>query len=402
MRRFFAALCLSAASALPAQSLGELAGVDAAQKPEQNKQAAAPQAAKKPNAAQENAAAGKASTQNEIAPEKFDDIFLKASNGDANAQLALGVFYARGIAPVSVDSAMALEWLGKSANQGNVAAMNYIGAIYGEGKLVKRDFEKAVYWRELAAEKGTAADKFALANAFIYGYMLPADANKALYWLEKAGDAGHVDAINQLISIYGNKGDKQNASKWKTRRSYAELKRAQDGDPAAMYEAYRKYIGGKGGFFKNVPKAVYWLVKSAEAGYAPAVDTLAMMHVRGRYVEKDFKKGVDMLAAIAKKDPSYAVKIANLYAEESPNKDLKKAAEWLDTAAPRLSGINKIHIIWRYWGGFGVEKDAKKASLYCAQMIEGEKGPIAEALKKLKADIEAGKAAPANFGDLYK
>ena len=211
----------------------------------------------------------------------------------------MGVFYARGIPPVSPDAATALEWLEKSAKQGNAAAMNYIGVIYGEGKLVKRDMPKAVYWRELAAQHGAAAEKFAVANSFIYGYMLPVDLNKALYWLEQAGEAGHIDAINQLISIYTNKGDKQSADKWKTRRTYAELKRAQDGDAAAMYEAYRKYIGGKGGLFKSMPKAVYWLARSAEAGYMPAVETLAMLHIRGRYVERDFKKGVEMLALVA-------------------------------------------------------------------------------------------------------
>ncbi len=371
-----------------AQSLGELAGAGVSL---ENKSSNAPSVEAK------NVAKNASASSDENAQEKFDTIFLKASQGDANAQLALGVLYARGVKPVSPNAQLALEWLEKSAKQGNVAAMNYIGVIYGDGKLIKQDFSKAIYWRELAAEKGSPADKFALANSFIYGYMLPANQEKALLWLQKAGEAGHMDAINQLVSIYSNRGDKQQAKHWKNQRSFAQISSARAGDASAMYEVYRKYISGKGGLSKSIPKGLYWLRKAANAGHILAMDTLAMMYVNGRYIERDFNKGIAMLEKLADRNPAYALKISALYSEDADNSDLSKAEQWLDTAAKNLGGVDKIRIIWKFWAGFGVKKNPQKAIAYCDEMLKSENEKnTKDIVEKIKADILANKDAPEN------
>ncbi len=391
-RIYFGLVFIFVSIALLGQSLGELAGAVSETKNIGQKEVVA---MPKQNQSSTKKVSG------EVSQEEFDSIFLRASQGDANAQLALGVLYARGVKPVSPNAELALQWLEKSAKQGNVAAMNYMGVIYGDGKLIKRDIQKAIYWRELAAEKGTAADKFALANSFIYGYMLPANQQKALYWLTKSGEAGHIDAINQLVSIYSNRGDKQQATYWKHQRSYAQIKAAQAGDVSAMYEVYRKYISGKGGLYKSVPKGIFWLEKAANAEHIQAMDTLAMMYINGRYVERDFKKGISILERIAEKNPSYAMKISTIYSEDLDNRDLQKAQQWLDIAAKNLGGINKIHLIWKLWAGAGVEKNLKKASAYCNEMITSPtEVNVKDFVAKMKRDIDSAKQAPKTFSEL--
>ncbi len=374
-----------------AQSLGELAGAGTSLEAKTSNTTSV-------EAKNTSVAKDASTTSNDDAQEKFDAIFLKASQGDANAQLALGALYARGVKPVSPNAQLALEWLEKSANQGNVAAMNYIGVIYGDGKLIKQDFSKAIHWRELAAEKGSPVDKFALANSFIYGYMLPANQDKAMYWLQKAGEAGHMDAINQLVSIYSNRGDKQQAKHWKNQRSFAQISAARAGDVSAMYEVYRKYISGKGGLSRSIPKGLYWLRKASDAGHILAIDTLAMMYVNGRYVERDFNKGIAMLEKLASKNPAYALKISTLYSEDVDNSDLAKAEQWLDVAAKNLGGLDKIRIIWKFWAGFGVKKNLQKAIAYCDEMLKSanEKN-TKDIVEKIKADILANKDAPENI-----
>ncbi|MBO5255022.1 MAG: sel1 repeat family protein [Opitutales bacterium] len=386
-----------------AQSLADLANTDATSKDDEVATKAKTTAKQ---VSTENRKQGSVPAKNiskEISQEEFDSIFLKASQGDSNSQLALGVLYARGVKPTNPNGELALEWLLKSAKQGNLAAMTYMGAIYSEGKLVKRDIQKAIYWRELAAEKGSAADKYALANAFIYGYMLPADKQKAFLWLTKAGEAGHIDAINQLISIYTNNGDKQNVKRWKTEKSYAQIKLAQSGNVVAMYEAYRLYVGGKGGVFRSIPKAIYWLKKASDAGHIHAVETLAMMYINGKYLAKDFSKGITMLEKLAEKDSNYAVKVSNLYGENGENQDLKKAGLWLDKASKKLTGIAKLHIVWKLWAGSGVVKDTKKASVYCDEIISTLKSDShKKIIQKIKSDIDSGKIAPEKYSDLFK
>ena len=386
-----------------AQSLADLANIDSTSKEESvaTKVKTTEKQVRTENSKQDYAPAKNISK--EITQEEFDSIFLKASQGDSNSQLALGVLYARGVNPVTPNGELALEWLMKSAKQGNVVAMTYIGAIYSEGKLVKRDIQNAIYWRELAAEKGSAADKYALANAFIYGYMLPANKQKALLWLTKAGEAGHIDAINQLISIYTNNGDKQNVKRWKTEKSYAQIKLAQAGNVAAMYEAYRLYVGGKGGVFRSIPKAIYWLKKASDAGHIQAIETLAMMYINGKYLAKDFSKGIVMLEKLAENNSNYAVKVSNLYGENSDNQDLKKAGFWLDKASRNLTGPAKLHLIWKLWAGSGVVKDTKKASVFCDEMISTLKSDShKKIIQKIKSDIDSGKSAPEKYSDLFK
>ena len=394
-----AAALLGASSAF-AQTLGDIANgggaSETAAKPAQS--AAAQNSAQNPAPVRQVASDEKNAAQNaEITPEKFDKIFADASSGDAVAQLTLGTMYARGIKPAVFDIKTAVSWLEKAASGGNVPAMNFLGAIYGDKKLGCLDYAKAVKWRETAAQKGSPEDKFALANSFIYGYMLPADREKALYWLTAAGEAGHLDACNQLISIYSNRNDAESVKYWKQRKSFAQLRTAQNGDPAAMFDIYRKYISGKGGFFKSVPKAIFWLKKSADAGYIPACDTLANLHISGRYVGRDLNAAAALLERLCAADANYALKLSALYS--TPDfADEVKAQKWLDYAAKHIGGINKIHLAWKLWAGAGVKKDAKKAAEICSDIIEKETGGLRSAAEKMKADIESGKPAPTQWG----
>ena len=386
MKNVFTILVLFVCGTCLAQTLGDIASGD------DKKSQQAPQANSQPQ---------KEKTQSE--QEKFDEIFLKASRGDATAQFMLGSIYIAGTPTVQANTELALEWLEKSAKQGNVSAMNTLGAIYGQGKFVKRDLSKAVYWRELAAEKGSATDKFMLANAYLFGYMLPVDNAKAGYWFTKSAEAGHIGAIEKMISVSSTRNDKQQRKYWQTQLSYAQIKEAEKGDVNLMYEVYKKYIGGKGGLYRSIPRAVYWLRRAAEGGHVMAINTLATMYINGKYVGKDFQKGISLLELLAKVDPIYAERISILYATNPENKDMQKSAQWLDIAASKMDGMSKMHLAWRLWRGAIFPKDTIKAIKYCDEILAKEKSEsVRRIVEKMKTQIHQGLEAPEDFGNLYK
>ena len=209
-----------------------------------------------------------------------------------------------------------------------------------------------------------------------------------------AAGAKNSVSESELESLFlkASKGDAQ-----------AQLKLAQAGDADAMYEVYRKFLSGKGGFLKSIPRAVFWLRNAADRGHRRSMELLASMYIEGRFVGKDFSRGVSMLETLAKTDPVFAVRLSNVYSEDGEHKDVQKASMWLDRAAEKLDGINKIHLVWKVWAGSGVLRDTAKASKYCDDIIAAEKSAGLKALaEKIKKSIADGVPAPANFGDLYK
>ena len=91
---------------------------------------------------------------NRLSAEEIASIKIKAEAGDAESQLALGALCINGYENNAPDAEKGLEWINKAAAQNLSAAQQFLGYIYGEGRIVKRDYEKAAYWRELAAKGG--------------------------------------------------------------------------------------------------------------------------------------------------------------------------------------------------------------------------------------------------------
>lgn len=90
----------------------------------------------------------------EGAPQKNEPVSVlrkQAENGDAEAQLSLGVSYDKGEG-VPQNYAEAAKWFRKAADQGDPYAQYDLGSMYEEGKGVSRSYEKAYIWFTLAAD----------------------------------------------------------------------------------------------------------------------------------------------------------------------------------------------------------------------------------------------------------
>ena len=85
---------------------------------------------------------------------KAFELFQEAAErGLANAQLCLGIMYAKG-EDISQNYDKAFEWYQKAAEQGLTDAQYNLGVMYYNGQGVPQDYNKAFEWFQKAAEQG--------------------------------------------------------------------------------------------------------------------------------------------------------------------------------------------------------------------------------------------------------
>jgi len=179
---------------------------------------------------------------------KFKDVARMrelAELGDAISQYQLGKYYFTSADSyvkrrVHLDEAAesfgkAAEWLGKAAEQGHAEAQYYLGCLYGRGRGVEKDLERAFelfgkaagqgdeharkaleekskFEADFAdlrerAEKGDAEAQYNLGMAyksgetfvFSWGYPIDKDPERGVEWLRRAAEQGHELAKRRLI-----------------------------------------------------------------------------------------------------------------------------------------------------------------------------------------------------------
>jgi TPR repeat protein len=126
-----------------------------------------------------------------------------AANGDANAQIILGLAYELGQG-VPQDYVQAVAWWRKAADQGNADAQHYLGAAYVTGQGVPEDDAQAVVWWRKAAEGGNAEAQDNLALLYMYGNGVPQDYAQAAAWYRKAAEQGNADGQMNVAAMYGS------------------------------------------------------------------------------------------------------------------------------------------------------------------------------------------------------
>ena len=82
--------------------------------------------------------------------------------------------------------AEAVSWFRWAADNGNAAAMLWLGRCYFLGNVVTESDEEAVSWFRCAADKGNAGAMYQLGYCYEYGWGVPKDQKQANYWKNKA------------------------------------------------------------------------------------------------------------------------------------------------------------------------------------------------------------------------
>jgi TPR repeat protein len=160
----------------------------------------------------------------------------KAIEGDAEAQVYVGLLFLYNNDVVTRNIQTAEMWIEKSAEQGNLMGLHYAGfihdncndpfcdeavAIQNYQKAAERGYipsqvalarmysrkpfedsasERIMYWFGKAAESGSLEAKIALAEIYYEGQLVSADYGKALAYLKEVVDQGNTKAIDEDTS----------------------------------------------------------------------------------------------------------------------------------------------------------------------------------------------------------
>jgi TPR repeat protein len=244
----------------------------------------------------------------------------KAEQGDASAQLSIGLRYYQGDG-VPKDAAKSVEWWQKAATQRNVYAQYNLAGAYALGEGVLKDVTKAVEWLQKAAAQGFVGAQYKLGEMYDKGEGVPKDAARAVEWYEKAAAQGNADAQFNLSWAYQNgKGvpkDSTKAVEWLQ-------KAAAQGDVKAQFNLSLVYENGEG-VPKDSTKAVEWLQKAAAQGNARSQILLGFSYLQGDGVAKDMVL-------------SYAW--ANLASVSGDDKEVALAIRTRNISEPLLTGKN--------------------------------------------------------------
>jgi hypothetical protein len=127
-----------------------------------------------------------------------------ADKGDSIAQLKLGLLYYYGYG-VEESEPKAIEWLKKSAAQGNLDAMYHIGNILTFGvethKLSADADVDAARWYFEAARAGHRDAQYALGLMFLAGKGVVQSQDEGIGWIRRAAALGHREAQSFVSGV---------------------------------------------------------------------------------------------------------------------------------------------------------------------------------------------------------
>ena len=119
-----------------------------------------------------------------------------AEYGYVNAQKDLGLIYLEGkikTSEIKTPTTSTLQGLKQSAGEDDLTGLSDLKLE----SLISKDIQVAVNWLEKAAEQGDVDCQFKIACIYLYDENR-ANEGKAIYWLEKAAENGHTEAYNDL------------------------------------------------------------------------------------------------------------------------------------------------------------------------------------------------------------
>ena len=179
------------------------------------------------------------------------------------------------------DDVRARELLLKSAEMGNVKAMNNLGMMYADGRGGAVNGTEAAKWLTKAAEAGVALSQMNLGLLYAEGKGVAKDSKLAAEWLKKAADQGFTDAESKLGLLYFRgtdnlKPDYRQAVQWFAKAAEKGHSTAQN----ALGVCYEQGLGVE----VNIDRAAELFQKSAEQGDAKGMSNLGRLYSVGKGV----------------------------------------------------------------------------------------------------------------------
>ncbi|MEI9969815.1 MAG: tetratricopeptide repeat protein [Terracidiphilus sp.] len=132
----------------------------------------------------------------------LDQLLSKAQKGDSDSQYQLGLLYEHGSPETPKDSAEAVKWFIRLADNGDRRGENALGIAYLHGYGVTENEAVGFEWFYKAALKGYPAAQFNLAGAYYQGRGIQKNTKEAFNWFAEAARNGESSAQAVLCIEY--------------------------------------------------------------------------------------------------------------------------------------------------------------------------------------------------------
>ena len=174
---------------------------------------------------------------------------------------------------------------------------------------------------------------------------------------------------------------------------------AAAGDAQAQFTLADHYFRGDG-LAQDYGQAVIWFHKSADQGYAPALNQLGYMHQHKFGLPQDYKRAVNYYRLAA--DKGYALAEYNLAgmfkAGLSVKRDYKQAFDWYRKAADQNLSQAEEEVGYFYQWGWGVKRDyAQALAWYRRAAGHGD----SDAENQLGYMAEQGSGQPQSYAEAF-
>jgi TPR repeat protein len=209
-------------------------------------------------------------------PDEAADWYLKAAElGDALAQHAIAHALAQGKGVnAAKDLQDALYWFAHAGRQEHTQSQwGLANLLHSQSDDLQKSFTMS------AAHSGIAQAQYATGQMCEKGRGLPQDVYRACQWYQLAAEQGLAEAQHALGACFaeGRGVDKDIAKAF----HWFELAAAQD-HPAAQWSLGETYASGIPGVAQDSKQAAQLCKRAANAGFAPAQATLAMLFARAK------------------------------------------------------------------------------------------------------------------------
>lgn len=245
----------------------------------------------------------------------------------------LGYYYENGRV-IEKDYVKAVECYTKSAEQGSSVGQIRLGTCYYYGHGVEKNYSKAVEWYTKSAEQGSSAGQWLLGTCYYEGKGVEKNFTKAVEWLTKSAEQDDKQAQLKLFKLYGEKQDYNNAVTW--------LKKA-----AEHHEIDAEYLNFMGLFYEkknDYQESVKWYQKAAVKNDAKAQYKLALFYGLGKGVEENLGLSKEWLKKSAEQGYNDAFNLLNNSEEESLSTEVTDedmANAWVDEYGVKYSADRK-------------------------------------------------------------
>ena len=249
----------------------------------------------------------------------YEDLLIKANNGDSRAQYLIGCFYYYG-RRVETNHSTASNWFTKSAEQNLVDAQTILGYQYMYGDGVNKDIEKAIELLEKAQAQGSAYACFLLGKIYHFDTQRKNRFTASGYYVW-AIEMGSTEAKRYRADMYMDTGDYKDALD-------LYVKALKEGCVESAYNVANMFEYGRG-CEVNDELAFNLYLHAAQNGVMMAQHNVGAYYYNAKYVEKDIQKAFEWYLKGANQGSAMSQhNIGMMYYNGDLTQDLEVALAW--------------------------------------------------------------------------